>query len=186
MSDKAFLKYLINEELYLIEEEKEEQVQPQVPSESEIEKVEKPKIETPVEKLTDPLETDQSAVAEPAEELIKRKHSGKAVLIIFDNTISDSMNPEEKAYLQKILSAVKLNIDDSDLVHVSNIGEYMLEGYQKVLSFSQKFNPANFDLYVINKLENAQSLIADDLTTISQSVELRKKLWGSLQKMFGV
>lgn len=162
MSDKAsFLKFLLTEDVYVIDEKTE-------------------KTSTDSETTTETIANSPSV--EGNQLLNKAPKPTSEFLILFDNSNEETMKASESEFLQKILSAVKIDLNAVDLINV-NIVEPELSLYKKVISFTSQYPLEVTDKYKL--VSNDQMiLLADGLTTIASSVDLKKKLWVELQGMF--
>lgn len=167
MSDAAdFLKYVINEDIYLIDTFSDA-----VENTAEVEEL-KPAI--------------QEDVSEPTEELKKVVVPSNEILVVYDNVIADEMLQTELNYLGKILGAIGKSTDLIDSLNVAS-SKPNHQGYKYVLCFTPNHKlpiPISTIQYEKVNFEGAQVVIADSLTNISGSTDLRKKLWGVLQGMF--
>ena len=100
-----------------------------------------------------------------------------SVLIISE--YGENLPADQKEYLGKILGAVKLNLNSVDY---SNNGDHM-DSYRKVICFGGLFENSP-TAYAKTKELTHELLVADPLQKISESIELRKKLWSGLQDLF--
>lgn len=164
-----FLKFLLTDEVYVIDE----QLEPSPITQKVVDKVDvKPETkEVILSPKQDNLKVE--SVSTPTSE----------ILVLFSNADDDHLHTEESSFLQKILSAVKMDINKVDLINVEKKDSNPTL-YKKVIAFtSQHGLPAN-NKYQLS-VSDQTVLLADDLSAISSSVDLKKKLWAELQKMFG-
>lgn len=165
-----FLKFLINEDVYIIDQKSEEKVT-EVLSENKPEKTK---------------ENEPSSVAEPVEELEAPEMPKNEILVIFDNPSAVELPAADFEYLGKILVAIGKSTDKVDFLNVAqNVTN--VNGYAQVIAFTPNHKlpvPVSIQQYVAVKLEGAQLIVADALNNISASTDLRKKLWGVLQQVF--
>jgi hypothetical protein len=184
--DLSFLAHFITEDLYLIKEEA---------SAAEVKAVLEPvkAVQPVVEKS--PAEAKAAIVEEKEQVYIKalptEGNNLKHCLIFFESS-QNHLEASKKAFLLKILTAVKRGLDDVLLV---NLKEASKEQIDAVLS---EFNHRHVLAFATTKLDSIIStpqyevkedakkfyLKADDLGQIEATVELKKSLWAGLQKMF--
>lgn len=158
MSDKEFIKYLINEDIYIVDQAEEN------------ESAEYPVVETPVPILEEPAEISNY----------------KSILVIVEDDTSHGLNLNDKQYLAKILSAVKADLHSISLVNIHKESVGQTNGVENILVFTENFEfNTDYQLYELSDYQNAKLILSDPLKRVAQSVDLRKKLWSSLQKMFG-
>jgi len=109
---------------------------------------------------------------------VDKLSSKKTVLIVLDSIES------ENTLLEKILTAVALNIKDVEIVSPNS--ETDPNQYQKIVLFTtgewSMLKPSN--KYQISELGNTQFLYADSLPMIGSDVTLKKKLWDQLKVLF--
>lgn len=110
--------------------------------------------------------------------------------------LTTAISVEEKQLLEKIIGAVGLKLDQVDLVEYN---KYRNIDYQEVISkkvtskfisFGVGFSKLGWSLllvpYQIKSIDGVEFLLADSLQNIAINQNLKKSLWLSLQKMFGV
>ncbi|PIB35813.1 hypothetical protein BFP72_10620 [Reichenbachiella sp. 5M10] len=171
--NKAFLKYLFHENIYLIDDallvEQVATSQPNLLVEEEDGVVEAADVET------------KAGAKEP---VAMYQSKGKSVLVLYENKEEAEMKAPELAYLQKILGAVKLQWGD---VESRNVAQYPVTGEPsnpKIIAFTHAHGMGVVAPYVLKSTGRQQIIMAHDLTTIAASVEYRKQLWAALQQMF--
>ncbi|MCV9386547.1 hypothetical protein [Reichenbachiella ulvae] len=171
MSDyPSFLKYLIDEQLYMIDDQQE------------VATLEKQVV---VEHDPEPVRDEPQAEAQIQEPATEYKTSIiDSTLVLFENSQSADMVAGEKAYLEKILGAVKLKWEDvvKQNVLVNPIDDK--PNHARVIAFTANHGFGVLPPYQVSEQSGQQVLMAHDLATISGSVEYRKQLWAALQKMF--
>lgn len=179
--DNAFLKFLIHEEIYLIDHESEEIASNEVQSgHQEVINAADVKGEGTKNSTVQADEENPQAVLSQRKDVNDLK---KPVLVIYGHSDRGAMPPEQKAYLGKILSAVKVNIDEIDLLSAKQEAEW--ESYERIICFTRKYaNCPISSAYDIQKVGSVQWLLADELNTIEASRDLRQSLWTCLQKLF--
>ncbi|MFT6827242.1 MAG: hypothetical protein ACI9Z3_000854 [Roseivirga sp.] len=184
--DLSFLAHFITEDLYLI---KEERSIVEVTAVVEPAKTVQPIVEVnSAEEKTAQVEEKEQIYIKP---LPTEGHNLKHCLIFFESS-QNNLEASKKAFLLKILTAVKRGVDDVLLV---NVKEASKEQIDAVLS---EFNHRHVLAFATTKLDSIIStpryevkedakkfyLKADDLGKIEETVELKKSLWAGLQKMF--
>lgn len=110
--------------------------------------------------------------------------------------LTTAISADEKQFLEKIIGAVGLKLDQVDLVEYNKFGSV---DYQEVISkkvtskfisFGVGFSKLGWSLllvpYQIKSIDGVEFLLADSLQNIAINQNLKKSLWLSLQKMFGV
>lgn len=180
MENTKFLKYFINEDLYLIKGEND-------PLQQKVETVSAPEQKITVERLE-----QQDVVEEPKVELTPPKppaYKGankKGILILVEDANSEFLNEKDFTYLMKILGAVKLTIDDIALVNVNRTNNYSDLEFTNAIVFTSNYSLqiSNTTKYIPSVLGNKKTLLADPLDQIATSVELRKALWDALKSIF--
>ncbi|MFY0626008.1 MAG: hypothetical protein JXR07_06930 [Reichenbachiella sp.] len=182
MNDSDYLKFFIHEDLYDIKEETEVDLEKKTEGSQPV----APIVEEPNVELETPNKTETPTVVEPIEKPKGLILSENQVLIVFDNPESKTMQPSQSAYLEKILGAVKFTMNQVDLCQISDLSQRKIDDYKQIISFTEKYKGLSVGKYEVGQNKSSKVLLADDLTIISESVELRKKLWESLKEMFGV
>ena len=171
MANDEFLKYLITEDLYLVPEKEGEET---------------------VEASSKPYEQDSSESSsvveepQPAQEEVVVNYLGgfeKKVLILVEDAQADHLNETDKAYLLKILGAVKLGLEDIALVNLNRTKNVESLDAEITISFASN---AMDTKYTIQTKAGKKVLFADPLSAISKSTELRTALWNALKELFGV
>jgi len=170
--DLNFLKFIYNEDLYLVEDTAKK-------SSSGLQA-------DPAEIQTDLIETiKEEGLQKTQEPAPAYQAKQKDILILVENDSQNSLSESDLAYLIKILAAVKVNEQDIDLINVSQNSEYLQKEYQKILSFTPNHQLSDVgELYSLHHSGNSQIIVADDLKTLAASTDLRRKLWAALQEMF--
>ena len=189
--EKAFLPHFLDEEIYIIDEVasvhdtlikqavKTEPIKQVVKEELTKHQVEEPKQEYETPKV------DQ--VAQPAISLTYEGQNAKGVLLLVNN-----ISAEEKIFLEKVLGAVKLTMNDCALLSLSenNSPEHqkLIENFDckiilnlggQQLPFLQGINN-----YKINFVSDKKALQTDNLKSIIADVNKKKQLWECLQQLF--
>ena len=111
--DRTFLKYLINEDLYQVED---------LPLDTFSHEVD--------EKIESVEAEQESIVEEPAinyaapESLSYKGGNEKGILILVSDPTSEFLNEKDLAYLIKILGSVKLGLEDVAIINVERQSQY--------------------------------------------------------------
>lgn len=164
--ENEFLEFLLNEQIYQIADSTEETV---------VDKVKEGNVA---------YSTGISTLKEPKEE--PTVVAGEGILILFDNVLAEGMLDSERDYLSKILGAVGKDIN---AVIAQNVSKQKPEyqGFSSIVAFTPNHQlPVDLatQQYEMTNLLEARLIVADSLSNIAASPELRKKLWSVLQQMF--
>jgi hypothetical protein len=149
-----FLKHVINENLYLIDEQRDE------------------------------YQTDESNEPDVVHEpIVEMEKPGKSILVIFGYSDMGRIPQQQEEYLVKILAAVDLKLEDIDLknsaqTHETDQYEKVICFTKK---YSGIPTPKHYE---IDKIRETNWLVVDELNLISASTDLRKRLWNVLKTMF--
>lgn len=112
------------------------------------------------------------------------------VLLLAD----EELDPSNLLFLEKILKAINLNIDGVDLLNLNGAHDLdfaALVQDKKIhhfITFGVPFNRIHLDIamdrYQPIRFFGITFLMADSLPTIEADQNLKKRLWGALQRMF--
>lgn len=112
------------------------------------------------------------------------------VLILAD----EELDPSNLLFLEKILKAINLNIDGVDLLNLHGAGDLdfaALVEDKKIhhfITFGVPFSRIHLDIamdrYHPIRFFGITFLMADSLPTIEADQNLKKRLWGALQRIF--
>ncbi len=112
------------------------------------------------------------------------------VLLLAD----EELDPSNVLFLEKILKAVNLNVDGVDLLNLHgvqdvNFAELLRGKYiNHFITFGVPFERIHLDImmdrYSPVRFEGITFLLADSLPTIEADQQLKKRLWGCLQRVF--
>ena len=199
----AELKSLIEEEIYLIPEDRKTilaqmegnsslspKTQKTEPAQIHI-REEITKVEVSVN-IPEPNPEPQVVAEEPiAEPIPIRGNFTKGVLILHEET---ELSAEVMEMLVKMINACGHSMNEVGLVASENLEGRSIEEFQSlnahtVLKFGRISHPINavparpYEVYSENETEY---LFADSLSMIGEDVNLKKKLWTSLQVLFNL
>ncbi len=133
------------------------------------------------------------AIPEPPKPTIDLPRNRNQVVIIYTNQETVYLNPEEEALLSKILGAVKLRIDDVELVNIHNHRDTLVEILKdklvnQIISFGIELRDLDIQIpleaYRITRAEGIDILLADSLFELQLNTDKKKMLWQALQGMF--
>lgn len=180
--EKAFLPHFFDEEIYVIDDVNSVQDIPtkQMIKEEPVTTVaEEPKQQYEVPKVEEEKP--------PIIELTYEGQNAKGIVLIVQ-----SITSEEKMFLEKVLGAVKLTMNDCALLQLSQNNseghQSLIENFDckiiinlggKNLSFLQEINN-----YKINFVDSKKALQTNDLRSIMVDVSKKKLLWECLQQLF--
>ena len=189
--DNAFLPHFLDEEIYIIEEPtstKDSMPKPLVEEPVLTKEITpKPVVEEPSSDYEKP-QIDPANEKEKAVSLTYQGQNSKGILLIVNSIV-----PEEQAFLEKVLSAVKLTIDDCTLLQLSENSSSkhhaLIEQFHsdvlinlggQGLSFLQSIN--NYKISFV--ADKKKVLQVDNLKSIMNDVAKKKQLWKCLQQLF--
>jgi hypothetical protein len=139
------------------------------------------------------LPTVEIAIPEPPQPKVDLSRNRNQVVIIYNNQQTVYLNPEEEALLTKILGAVKLRLDDVELVNIHNHRDTLVEILKdkvvnQIISFGIELRDLDIQIpleaYRITRAEGIDILLADSLFELQLNTDKKKMLWQSLQSMF--
>ncbi|GAA4403389.1 hypothetical protein GCM10023187_19410 [Nibrella viscosa] len=112
------------------------------------------------------------------------------VLILVD----EDLTPSDHLFLEKILKAVNLNLEGAELYNLHNSQpseiKAMLQGklINHFFTFGVPFSQIHLDImmdrYHPVRFEGITFMMADSLPAIEADKDLKKRLWGALQRIF--
>lgn len=116
------------------------------------------------------------------------------LLIIVDSPQQEYMPESDEIFLEKILQAVKVKLDEARVINLSfPEPEDYYDTIQevpatKVISFAGNLSKLNISVelekYQLKIQDGIIFLLVDSLHEISESIDKKKLLWTSLQRMF--
>ena len=193
MSRRAFFKELFEEDdLYMID-----QVAPIAAEQADNERAEPTSVPTSESVAPGPETTETNAVAEPAEDLIApdkavawpvKGANNRKVLILVNESQADFINEQDYSLLVKILTAIKLQPDDTGIVNLANTSIASLDELapyaRYCIIFDETFTLVNAEMYAPATVDGITYLKSHPLGMISKEVNLKKSLWTALQTVF--
>jgi hypothetical protein len=142
---------------------------------------------SPVPSVAEP-EVPVPAVAQPV-----RPRNRNRLVVIYNNIKTVYLNPEEESLLTKILGAVKLRLEDVELVNVNNHRDTLIEILRdkmanQIISFGIELRDLDIQVpleaYRVQRVEGIDILLADSLFELQLNTDKKKMLWQALQGMF--
>lgn len=110
--------------------------------------------------------------------------------------IEKDLEIHEREFLEKILTALKLNLRDTAILSINqfpNIAFIDIQKYfspKKIISFGILPKKIGINsiipIYQTKKLESCSFLLANNLKVISEKEDEKKELWQQLKNMFNV
>lgn len=173
--NNAYLKFLITEDIYPVDEAPADEV-----------------VKTSVSARQQEVETEiteTKRVEEPAEEKYFAAPT-KKLLVLYDYPPSPKLNETLRNLMLKIIEAVKIDIREAVYVNASHQPQpENLMDFQNIICFGQglTINLPEIDLsgkYQIQQYQQTRVLVSASLQELDANVEEKKQLWASLQKMF--
>ncbi len=194
------LKALIEEEIYLIPEDREAILaqleslakSPVKTNAVSVQSTEKTaEIQIPAQEISSPMESPLVAEEPIAEPISVRGNFSKGVLILHEEA---ELSAEVMDMLVKMINAVGHSMSEVGLVASEQLEGRSMEELQGlnahiVLKFGRIKHPINalpappYEVYAENETEY---LFADSLSVIAEDKNLKKKLWTSLQVLFNL
>ena len=188
--DRSYLKYLINEQIYLIQEEyvtanmdgvKEATGDYDAASEStktNVARINQPKKATTADEvITTPINNNQP----------KPTHR---LLVVYDHEGSEALPVPLKKLMLKIVAAVGIDVMTGVYVNVCfrPVPDQLID-FENILVFG---NNIELDLsgyhmdnkYVLQEINHVRVLVADQLALLETEIPLKRQLWAELQRMF--
>lgn len=142
------------------------------------------------EPLPEPTPRPTTPSILPPVQLVRLPQLNHKVLLLAD----EELDPSNLLFLEKILKAVNLNIEGVDLLNLHGVRDMdfpeLLRGkyINHFITFGVPFERINLDImmdrYSPVRFEGITFLMADSLPTIEADQNLKKRLWGALQRIF--
>ena len=197
------LKSLIEEEIYLIPEDRETilaqlQAEPtdtakanptQTPANQSQKEEAKPiSSPQPLEPKSAPEPQVEEAIAEP---ITIRGNFSRGILILHEES---TLKPELMEMLVKMINACGHSMNEIGLLAAEQLEGRSMEEFKSLnahtlLKFGRVNHPINAvpaRLYEVHAENETEFLFADALSRIAEEVALKKKLWASLQVLFNL
>lgn len=207
MSDYSFLPHFITEDIYVIKEEGN-LLHAEAPLSSTTPEpvASAPAVEAPKTEISEPIPAAKPTIPtiEPAAPMVAKEpepvylkplptegNNLKHCLLLVESAEAVLEAPL-KAFLEKIMGAVKRSLDDVLLVNVKEASPEQIEAllseqnHRHLIAFgtSKVTELNNAPLYQLSQVNRKNYLRADALSAIAQNVEMKKALWGALKGMF--
>ncbi len=132
------------------------------------------------------------SILPPIQQQSRMPQLNHKVLLLAD----EELDPSNLLFLEKILKAVNLNVNGVDLLNLHgaqdiNFAELLRGKYiNHFITFGVPFERINLDImmdrYSPVRFEGITFLMADSLPTIEADRDLKKRLWGALQRVFSL
>lgn len=172
--NKELLKYIYNEDLYLVDEPTKAADVPVVDEE---------------EKRSDVKENEPPLVQE-AIPVTFLGNNEKKILILVNDPTSNYLNQKELTFLMNIVGlGLKMTKADFALVNCHKYPiKHILDQieYNHLISFDENEISAQKSKYQVIEDNGKKMLIAEKLSTIEADVEKKKLLWPALKSMFNI
>ncbi|MEM8894288.1 MAG: hypothetical protein AAGC88_06905 [Bacteroidota bacterium] len=176
--NNTYLKYLINDQIYVVEEPK-----------NEVEKEkEEALLEEPVQMVEEPKTGETEAISTP--EIAVPIVPSKKLLVVFDYPDSEPLPVHLKKLMLKIIEAVGIDVMSGVYINASfkSLPDQLLD-FENILVFGQGIelpldDYENGKVYGMQNSGSTRILVADTLRELDQQIPLKKQLWAELQKMF--
>ncbi len=139
------------------------------------------------------LPTVEVAVPEPPKPKIELSRNRNQVVILYTNQQTVYLNKEEETLLSKILGAVKLRLEDVELVNIYNHRDTLIEilnqkMVNQLISFGIELRDLDIQVplmpYQVTRVEGIDILLADSLFELQLNTDKKKRLWQALQTLF--
>ncbi len=184
MSDLSFLKSFLTEDLYILKEEKNKASEEASVSEQHNEKEYQIKEHTKENNLKEPTQEIISKPFPPSKGSFNKK-----IFITVQESESEFIKDSDLDFLLKILSAVKLTLDDVAIVNTTkkeiNIEDLHNWSVTHYMSFTGVANSIqNTSLYSPLLAEKIHFLTCDKLDDIAKDKTKKQQLWTALQRLF--
>jgi len=190
-ADEVYLKYLIDEEIYMIEDKN-------IPDPGdEINKAEDNiLIDTSDNKNTIKDVKNEIKAAETGdvsfEDIPANEYRNTTVLLI-DNDNLSLISPDHADFLTKIINSVNLSLESIEMVFKVEFDKLEADSFTNchVIAFlpfiPKLLNPLFAEeRYTINIVKGNQFLACDPLNILSEDKSLKRKLWEQLKLIYGI
>ncbi len=178
MAELNFLKHLITEDIYLLKEDKSQAIK----NASDEAKVRTEEELTTVEEAEEPL-------AQPEQALKFKGNATQQIYILVNESKAEYITAEDEAFLLKVLSAVKLSLNEVGIINIHNQQVGLDELKQLNPAIILLFNQENtfftkLEQYAITNMGDLKLLWSNALSKIAADKEEKVKLWSALQALF--
>lgn len=189
--EEVFLKYLIDEDIYIIEDKNI------AGPDDEIGMVEDNHLmDTSDKKNTIKNVKNETKATEAGDVSFEHdpaiEYRNTTVLLI-DNENLSSMSPDHGDFLSKILNSVNLNLESIEMVFNVEFDKLKADSFTNchVIAFlpfiPKHLNPLfTEERYAINIIRGNQFLACDPLNILSEDKSLKRKLWEQLKLIYGI
>ncbi|MEQ8924715.1 MAG: hypothetical protein RLO81_02815 [Fulvivirga sp.] len=172
MHNKAFLKYVFDDELYVINEAQRKVAQGPNAEYSKTEEAEK----------------KEKQVMEKTWPISFKGQNAKNIIILVNYPAEKHISNQDEQFLLKILSAVSLSLQDVAIINLAK-NECSIDRLKDfnssiVLLFGEFENIPGLSNYEIKTVEGIKFQKANSLREIQNNVPEKKLLWSNLQKLF--
>ncbi len=173
---ETYRSFFANEELYFVENKQENSVI-NVP-------------QTIAKEVDTVIKIESVKIVEPIKEVI---HNNKIIPLLI---VVDEETETVKVFLEKILKAVNLSLDQVELInnetlkHTSFIEIAKEKTFQRILSFGVPLVKLNLSIMLLpyqnKQIEGVWFLLVEKLVVIENDIAHKRQLWGCLQELFKV
>ncbi len=172
--NREFLRYLIDEDIYVIKSDAMFQID---------------KVATQENTNTKQTGSDTNGAIAAERPLHFQGSTASGVAIVVNNSDTDFLTTEEKTLLSKILAAIKLQLNDVAVINLKDndhLTQNLLKevGIVRCLVFDSNSPLVKADLYEPIQAMGIAFLKCNNLGVISAEVSEKKMLWAQLQKLF--
>ena len=133
------------------------------------------------------------SVPEPPKPKMELPRNRNQVVVLYTNQQTVYLNKEEETLLSKILGAVKLRLEDVELVNIYNHRDTLIEilnqkMVNQLISFGIELRDLDIQVplmpYQVTRVEGIDILLADSLFELQLNTDKKKRLWQALQTLF--
>lgn len=131
----------------------------------------------------------------PPKESTLGRFKQKVLLIVNDSTHA-VLNDIDREFLEKVLGAVELRLEDVDLLNIATLNTADLKSHlnskslHHLITFGVPLTRLRLEIllvpYQIKQVEGVNLLFADTLASIQQDRARKSAFWGCLKKMFDI
>lgn len=142
------------------------------------------------------MEDDEKNTALPENSAVKSLgNNNKKVLLLINNPNQPFMEDADLEFTGKWLGAISHTLADVAIVNMANVNGKFKDwstafSPKTVLAFGMKSDildiPLQFPLYQVQKYNEVNYLVADDLHKISSDASVKKQFWACLKTAFSL